>query len=83
MHLYKTIQNFLYDKDYFIDMWEDFIHVYGFIDIEVLKEDKITLVLPQSKIFLQGHSFRVIKLTKKEILIEGVLTEMRKQNDMA
>ena len=79
MHLYKTIKNFLYNKDYFIDCWASFIHVYGFLDIEILKEDKILLVLPNFKLELCGTQFRVVKLSKNEILIEGELTEMRFQ----
>ena len=79
MHLYKTIKYFLYDIDYFIDCWASFIHVYGFLDIEILKEDKILLVLPNFKLELCGTQFRVVKLSKNEILIEGELTEMRFQ----
>ena len=44
MHLYKTMKSFLFDKDYFIDVWDKCIHVFGFIDIDVLEEQKVRLV---------------------------------------
>lgn len=73
MHLYKTMKSFLLDQDYYIDMWGDFIHVYGLVDIEALGEKQIILVLEKFKLKIKGLNFRVLKLTKEEILIEGVL----------
>ncbi len=77
MHLYKTMKSFLFDKDYFIDVWDKCIHVFGFIDIDVLEEQKISLVLEHFKIEILGQDFRVLKLTKKEILIEGNLNTIK------
>ncbi len=77
MHLYKTIKNFLYDQDYFIDLWKDCIHVYGIVDMDTLKESKIVLTLEKFKIQLLGENFRVLKLTKNEILIQGSILEMK------
>ena len=37
MHLFKTLQNFLFDKEYFLSMWENYIHVYGFLSVEELR----------------------------------------------
>jgi len=73
MHLYKTMKNFLFDQEYFIDIWKDYIHVFGIVDIETLTEKTIILLLEKFKLILKGDSFRVLKLTKNEILIQGVL----------
>lgn len=73
MHLYKTMKSFLLDQDYYIDMWGNFIHVYGLVDIETLGEKQITLILEKFKLNIKGLNFRVLKLTKEEILIEGIL----------
>ncbi len=76
MHLYKTIKSFLFDKDYFIDVWAKCIHVFGFIDIGVLEEKEILLIFENFKLKISGFDFRVLKLTKNEILIEGELESM-------
>ena len=71
------MKNFLFDQDYFIDVWDKCIHVYGFIDIDILEEKKICLVFESFKVCVFGNDFRVLKLTKKEILIEGILENIQ------
>lgn len=77
MHLYKTIKNFLFDQDYFVDLWDKYIHVYGLVDILKLEEKEISLLLEEQKLEIFGTDFRVLKLTKKEILIEGNLDTIK------
>ena len=77
MHLYKTIKNFLFDQDYFIDLWQNNIHIYGFLDILSLQEEKAGFHFERFDVELVGKDFRVLKLTKNEILIQGELREMR------
>jgi len=79
MHLYKTIKNFLFDQDYFVDIWKNYTHVYGIVDIIELNEKRVVLLLENFKLQIIGKDFRVLKLTKNEILIEGTLEEMRKE----
>ena len=67
------MKNFLFDQDYFIDVWRDYTHVYGIVDIDILTEKTIVLLLEAFQLILKGNSFRVLKLTKNEILIQGVL----------
>lgn len=70
------MKNFLFDQEYFIDIWEDYIHVFGIIDIELLEEHKIILVLEKFSFIIEGLQFRVLKLTKNEILVQGVLEKV-------
>ena len=77
MHLYKTLKSFLYDQDYFVDLWKDCLHVYGIVDIDTLKEQKIVLTLEKFKLEINGENFRVLKKKKKEILIQGEVSEMK------
>ena len=78
MHIYKTIKNFLLDQNYFIDLWQDNIHIYGFTKIEVLQETKAIFNIEDFKLEIIGTNFRVLKLTNKEILLQGSILEMRK-----
>jgi len=78
MHLYKTIKSFLYDQDYFVDMWSNNVHIYGFLDILCLKEDKASFRFSDFTLEIIGQDFRVLKLSKMEILIQGGFLEMRK-----
>lgn len=77
MHIYKTLKNFLLDQDYYIDMWQNYLHIYGLKKIEVLKETLIVLAVENFNLELNGADFKVLKLTNNEILIVGNLKEMR------
>ena len=65
------------DQEYFIDIYDKYLHVYEFIDILVLNEEEISLQLEKFKLIVKGSDFRVLKLTKNEILVSGQVLEMR------
>lgn len=77
MHLYKTMKNFLMDFDYYLDIYENKIHVFNYIDIEKLTDTEIILAMPSFTLILKGTSFTVKRLEKREILIEGVIEDVR------
>ena len=77
MHLYKTMKNFLLDFDYYIDIYEDKIHVFNYTDIVKLTDTEITLTMPSFTLFLEGEHFVVMRLEKREILIHGILDNVR------
>ncbi len=77
MHLYKTMKNFLLDFDYYIDIYENKIHVFHYIDIVKLNEEEIVLAMPDFQLFITGERFVVKQLEKQEILIEGILFDLR------
>ena len=77
MHIYKTIKNFLLDQDYYIDLWQKNIHIYGFSKIEILQENRALFLIEEFKLEVLGQDFRVLKLTKNEILLQGTIKEMR------
>lgn len=81
MHLYKTMKNFLMDFDYYIDIYENKIHIFNYVDILKLHDTEISLKMPSFTIFLNGSNFVVKKLEKREILIEGTLLNMRFLNE--
>lgn len=71
------MKSFLLDQESFIDIWKDFIHLYGFSDILELNDRKVALSFKEFQICILGENFRVLKLTKNEILVEGILEEMK------
>lgn len=71
------MKNFLMDFNYYIDMYEEKIHVFNYIDIEKLTSTEIILAMPSFTLTLKGVSFVVKRLEKREILIEGILEDVR------
>lgn len=77
MHITKTIANFLYDKDYFISIWHHHIHLYGFLSINTLTDTSLNVSFKDFSILIKGNNFRVLKLTYNEVLLDGILEEVR------
>lgn len=77
MHLYKTMRNFLLDFDYYIDIYEQMIHVFNYVDILKLNDHEVKLAMPSFTLLITGHDFSVKRLEKREILLEGNLENVR------
>lgn len=71
------MKNFLMDFNYYIDIYEEKIHVFNYIDIEKLTDTEIILTMPSFTLTIKGISFVVKRLEKREILIEGTLEDVR------
>ena len=69
MHLFKTLQNFLFDKEYFLSMWENYIHVYGFLSVEELKNVILDLKKENKIIILSSHRMDQVDKICDDILI--------------
>lgn len=67
------MKNFLLDQDYYIDIFQDFIHVFNYIDILKLEETKVILDMPNFNLEIKGQDLVVKRLEKKEILIQGTI----------
>ena len=76
MHLYKTMKNFLMDFDYYIDLYENKIHVFNYTDILKLNDEEIILAMPSFTLALKGNNFSVKQLEKREILIDGQINQV-------
>ncbi len=75
-HLYKTMKNFLFDFNYYIDIYENKIHVFNYIDILKLNDQEIILAMPSFTLTIKGEHFAVKRLEKREILIDGILHQV-------
>ena len=54
MHLYKTMRDFLMDKDYYIDIFEKYIHVFNYVDIIKLESNKIIITMDGFNLEIDG-----------------------------
>ena len=77
MHIIKNIQNFLLDQDYYIDIFNNFIHVYDYQELITLTDKLIELKLKEFKLIIEGKELSISNMDNKEILIKGVLDSLR------
>lgn len=76
MKLLNHVRGFLIDQEYYIDIYENKIHVFHYIDILKLQDEEIILQMSDFKLVLKGVNFRVSRLENREILISGVLDSL-------
>ena len=78
MHLKENLLNFLYDLDYFVTLYEGYIHVFNYQELISLKEDKIILKMAKFNLIIEGKDLFITKMVKKELLIKGQIIKVGK-----
>lgn len=76
MKALDNIKDFLYSKDYFINIFENNIHLFNFIKLIEITSDEIKVDFENFKINIKGTNFVVKKMLKNEILIWGKINYM-------
>ncbi len=73
MHIKDTLINFLYDKDYFISIYDTYIHVFNYKDLVSLTSKLIVLKMNRFILEIKGEDLFITKMIPNEILIKGVI----------
>lgn len=76
MNLKESLVNFLYDKNYFINIYDDYIHIFNFKELISLSDKKIILSLEKFKVEIIGNNMFIKKMSKNEILIKGIIDKV-------
>lgn len=78
LNIKNTIMDFLYDKKYFITMYENFLYIYNFQEIITLTNELIMLSIENFKIKITGCDLKIKKINSSELLIEGNIISIGK-----
>lgn len=77
MQLINRVRNFLVDQNYYIDIYENKVHIFHYVDIIKLQDEEIVLQMDGFQIVLTGANFRVGRLENREILISGIIENLK------
>jgi len=77
MRIIKNIQNFLMDQDYYIDIFNNCLHVYYYEELIALKDNLIELKLKEFNLVIEGTNLLVNAMDNHEILIKGTINLLR------
>ena len=77
MRIKNNIQNFLYDQDYFIDLFQNCLHVYYYNELLSLSDSKIELKMKEFTLTIEGENLTISNMDKHELLIKGKINLMR------
>lgn len=78
LNIKNTIMDFLYDKKYFITMYENFLYIYNFQEIITLTNELIMLSIENFKLKITGNDLKIKKINSSELLIEGNIISIGK-----
>lgn len=71
MHIKDNLINFLYDKKYFINIYDNYIYVFNYEKLITLTSVLIILKLDNFNIEIKGNNLVITKMMPSEILIKG------------
>lgn len=71
MNIKNNITNFLYDKNYFISVYENSLYLFNYYDLVTLAKKEIIVRFTDFQIKIEGEDLYIAKLLPKEMLIKG------------
>ncbi len=77
MRIMKNLQNFLYDQEYFIDIFQNCLHVYYYEELLSLSDTLIELKLKEFILVIEGEDLSISSMDKHEMLMKGKINNMR------
>lgn len=77
MRIMKNIQNFLMDQDYYIDIFNNCLHVYYYEELITLTDNLIELKLKEFNLIIEGENLIVSAMDNHEILVKGKINSLR------
>lgn len=81
MHIKDNLTNFLYDKNYFINIYDRHVYVFNYHGLVKLNCNIVILQLENFKLIIKGSNLQIIKMSKTELLIEGEIKSVSILND--
>lgn len=73
MHIKDNLVNFLYDKEYFISMYDNYIHIFNYKELISLTSNLIILKLEKFNLSIKGDDLFIIRMLPNELLIKGII----------
>ncbi len=76
MKLFPNIKNYLYDNEYFIDITNNYTHIYNYQSLESLSETFISLKFANFIMHIEGENLKVTKVLSNEMQIIGTIVKV-------
>lgn len=71
MNIRNNIVNYLFDKDYCVCTYDNYVYIYKYNALENFSDNRITLKVNNRVITVIGIDLTIVKITKDEILVRG------------
>lgn len=79
MKFYNALSDFLYDKNYFITIFDNKLHVYRYKELSKLSSQEIIVLLDGFKLIVNGENLIISQMNNEELIIQGMIWGIRKE----
>ncbi len=76
MHIKDNLINFLYDKNYYIGLYDNSLYCFNYQELILLSDSKVVLKMPNWKLVIQGNNLLISKMCINEVLIKGKISNI-------
>lgn len=73
MNIKNNILNYLYDRNDVFCFYDDKAYIFNYKHLDLFNEKKIVISLNNKVVTLEGENMLIIKITKEELLIKGII----------
>jgi len=77
MRLKKSIERYLYDKEYKIIIKENYVNIINYDEIIDFNLNNISVKYQNKIISIEGHDLSISKMVEDEVLITGEINNIR------
>ena len=74
----KSINKYIKNNDFSINIWDKHIDINNFKEIVILEENKVVINTYNNRIIIKGNNITINKLLDNEILLSGDFTSIEK-----
>ena len=78
MKLAEALSDFLYDKKYFVSLFDNCVHVYRYLELLKITPLEIDLKMTDFVLKIYGNDLLITKMNKDEVLINGQIISIGK-----
>lgn len=71
MNIRENITNYLFDKDYLICVYDNYVYLFNYVSLISFSDTMIIVSFKNKTINIKGNSMIIVRITKEEMLIKG------------
>lgn len=81
MNIRNNITNYLFDKDYLICTYDNYVYLFNYISLISFSDTKIIVSIKNKSVSIYGSNLIIVRITKEEMLIKGIIKGIELNNE--
>ena len=77
MHILNNLKNYLYDQNYVVNIYDEYVYIFNYAELLRLTDNNVKIKFKDFEIEILGKNFFIYKMTNKEMLVKGVIDNVR------